>query len=454
MSTALYKKVGFATLIMTASVFASRGIGFVREMVIAHARGVSGLVDAYLVSFSLPDILNHVVASGFLSITFIPVFSRYLAEDRESEGWRVFNIILSGLGLLLLILIAVATYLAPALVTVLAPGMDDPVLKAETVKMTRIILPAQFFLFCSGMFMAVQFTKERFFLPALAPLIYNLGIITGGVLLGPWLGIQGFSWGVLGGAFVGHFLLQYIGARRAGMRLALNWNLRHPAFRAYILLTLPLMVGLTMTFSTDIFLKIFGSFLPRGGIAGLNYALKIMQLLVAFFGQAVGVASYPFMAQLANEKKMDELNQLLNSTMRYLALVIPFAALVMVLRYEVVRLLFQRGQFDAAATDLTAGILTFMLIGAFAVAFQTVVVRGFYALQNTLFPALFGSIAVLASIPLYVIGLRIMGAEGVALAISLPRFRGRYWWSPLSGPCLLPSWLPGHFCCGSKRSWV
>ena len=419
MSTSLYQKVGLATLIMTASIFASRVIGLVREMVIAHTAGATGAVDAYQISFILPEILNHIVASGFLSITFIPIFSRYLAENRESEGWRVFNIILTGLGTFLLVLIAIAVYLAPTLVAVFAPGINDPVLKSEAVKMTRIILPAQFFFFIGGLFTAVQFAKERFTLPALAPLIYNLGIIAGGVLFSPRLGMQGFSWGVLGGAFFGNFLLQYLGARRVGMRLAINWTLGHPDFRAYIYLTLPLMVGLTMTFSTEIFLKFFGSFLPNGSIAGLNYALRIMLLLVGFFGQAAGVASFPFMARLAAEKKIDEMNRLLNNTMRYLVLVIPFTALIVVLRHEVVFLLFERGRFDAAATELTAGILGFMMVGAFAFAAQTVVVRGFYALQNTLFPAVFGTIAVVVSIPLYMIGMRVMGAQGVALAISV-----------------------------------
>lgn len=419
MGTSLYRKVGLATLIMSASVFASRIIGLVREVVIAHSGGATGAVDAYQISFVLPEILNHVVASGFLSITFIPIFSRYLAANREVEGWRVFNIIFTGVGTLLLIFIAIAFYFTPSLVAVLVPGIDDPVLKARAVTMTRIILPAQFFFFAGGLFSAVQFAKERFFLPALAPLIYNLGIIVGGLYFGPQLGMVGFSWGALVGAFGGNFAIQYIGARRVGMRLAVNWKLNHPDFRTYIFLSLPLMVGLTMTFSTEIFFKFFGSFLPPGSIAGLNYALRIMLILVAFFGQAVGVASFPFMARLAVENKIGEMNRLLNNTLRYLALAIPFAVLIMVLRHEVVRLLYQRGQFDAAATHMTAGILVYMMIGAFAFAAQTVVVRGFYAFQNTLFPAVYSTIAVVASIPLYILGLKVMGVNGVALAISV-----------------------------------
>jgi putative peptidoglycan lipid II flippase len=113
------------------------------------------------------------------------------------------------------------------------------------------------------------------------------------------------------------------------------------------------------------------------------------------------------------------MNQLLNRVLRYLALVIPFAAVLMVLRFEVVRLLFQRGHFDAVATDLTARILVFLLPGAFALSSYTVVVRGYHATQNTLFPALFGSVAVVLSLPLYWYAMQWMGAPGVALAVSL-----------------------------------
>jgi putative peptidoglycan lipid II flippase len=109
----------------------------------------------------------------------------------------------------------------------------------------------------------------------------------------------------------------------------------------------------------------------------------------------------------------------LNSTLRYLALVIPFSALIIVLRSEVVRLLFQRGRFDAGATAMTADVLIYFMIGAFAFAAYTVVVRGYFASQDTLFPAIYGSVAVVLSIPLYLAGMHFLGARGIALAVSL-----------------------------------
>lgn len=417
--SSLFRKVGLASLIMMASVFLSRVIGLVREMVIAWAGGAGAGVDAYQIAFVLPEILNHIVASGFLSVTFIPMFSRYLAQNREDEGWRVFSVIFTGFGSLMALLILLGVWFAPALVALLAPGIRDQTVMAEAVRMTRIILPAQFFFFAGGMLTAVQFAKEKFAVPALAPLIYNMGIIMGGVFLFRVCGMAGFSWGVLGGAFAGNFLLQVRGARRCGMVFQLRFDFRHPELRRYIGLTLPLMLGLTMTFSTEVFFKLFGSFLPEGSISALNYSLRVMLMLVGFFGQAVGVASYPFLARLAAENRFREMNRLLNAALRYLSLVIPASALMMALRHEIVRVLFERGRFDAVDAAMTANALLAILTGAFAFAAQTVVVRGFFALQDTLFPAIFGTLAALFSIPLYYIGMKEMGISGIALAVGL-----------------------------------
>ena len=233
------------------------------------------------------------------------------------------------------------------------------------------------------------------------------------------MGMEGFSWGVLAGAFVGNFALQWWGARKTGLKFGAVFDYKHPDLKRYIKLTLPLMLGLTMFFSMEILIKFFGSYLPAGSIADLEYSQRTMLFLVAFFGQAVGVASYPYMARLVVEGQLRQLNQLLNSTLRYLGLVIPFSVLLMVLRREVILILFQRGQFDTAATGHTATVLSFMLVGSFAFAANTIVPRAYYARQDTLFPAIYGTIAVLLSLPLYLLGLNMMGANGVALAASL-----------------------------------
>jgi putative peptidoglycan lipid II flippase len=418
MSKGIYRKIGAATLIMMGTIFLSRVLGVVRESVLAGIGGAGTTVDAYKAAFVLPEILNHIVASGYFSVAFIPIFAKYLANQDDDGGWHIFSTILTVFGILLAFLVGVAMALAPQLMALLAPGRSDPEFLAQAARMTRILLPAQLFFFAGGMFMAVQFARERFLRPALSGLIYNLAIIAGGFGLSAWLGVEGFAWGALAGAFIGNFWIQMRGAKPLGLSFRPNFDWRHPDLRRYLLLTLPLMFGLTMTFSTEIFSKLFGSFLPAGAITHIDFAWRLMLMLVAFFGQAVGVASYPFLARLAAQKRLDEMNRLFNATLRYLALVIPVSFLVFVLRHEIVRILFERGAFTALDTQATALALAGMLVGTVAFAAQTVVNRGFYALQNTLLPALCGSLAVVASLPLYWIGLKTLGVLGIGLAIS------------------------------------
>ena len=391
-------------------------------MVIAYVGGTGAEVDAYQMSFVLPEILNHVAATGFLSITFIPIFNKYLVKKTEPEGWRVFSLILSSFGILLLLLITTACVFADHLVALFAPGLEDPATRALNHPHDPHCSARPVFFLYRGAFHGRSVLKGTFphSGPGAPPL--QSGHYCGRVFLAPWIGIEGFAWGVLGGALAGNFAVQWFGARRLGMRFKPCFDLTHPDLKRYLLLTLPLILGLTMTFSTEFFFRFFGSYMPRGAIAALNYGLRITFILVGLFGQAVGTASYPFMARLATEGRTREMNRLLNRTMRALAVVIPFSVFLMVIRHEAVFILFQRGRFDAAATALTAHLLPFLLLGAFAFSAQTIVVRVYYAMQNTLFPALVGTAAVLLSLPFYLVGMDRMGASGVAFGVSISAF--------------------------------
>ena len=159
------------------------------------------------------------------------------------------------------------------------------------------------------------------------------------------------------------------------------------------------MIGLTPNFSIELLLRFFGSFLPDGGISSINYAVRIMFIVVGLFGQAVATAFFPFMTRLVNENNMEEANRLLNRTLRYLSLTLSIAVLIMVLRAEIIAVLFQRGAFDVKATALTARVLLFLMPTSVAMAAFALVVRGYYAAQNTLFPAVFSTIAVMLALP-------------------------------------------------------
>ena len=132
-----YKKIGIATLVMMTSIFLSRVMGYVRELVIAAVAGADITVDAYRVAFVLPEILNHVLASGFLSVTFIPIFSKYVVNDDDAGAWRIFSIILTAFGAVLAFLIVIGMVFTPHLVPLLALGRSDPDFLEMAVRMTR-----------------------------------------------------------------------------------------------------------------------------------------------------------------------------------------------------------------------------------------------------------------------------------------------------------------------------
>jgi putative peptidoglycan lipid II flippase len=187
-----------------------------------------------------------------------------------------------------------------------------------------------------------------------------------------------------------------------------------------VLVTLPLVIGLGMQFSNEIFFRYFGSFLGEGGLASLNYSLRTMMALVAVFGQAFGVAAFPFLSQYVAEKRYGQMNSLLFSMLAKVAVfMVPFSLVMMALSHECLGVLFQRGKFTAASTDATAPVLVMYCIGAFAMAAMNMLSRGFYAVQNTVLPMVVSSIAALGSLPFYWFFLNHNGAPGIALVGSL-----------------------------------
>lgn len=212
------------------------------------------------------------------------------------------------------------------------------------------------------------------------------------------------------------------------------FNIADEDFKKYLIITFPLVIGLGMTFSNEVFFRFFGSFLGTGGLSSINYSLRTMLPLVGVFGQASGVASYPFLSRLAVENKIRDMNQLLNGIVHKIgSYLIPICAIMMVLATQIIAILFQHGKFSAASTHATAPVLVLYLAGAFFFAASTIVMRNFYALQNTLFPMVISTIIAAASIPGYLLLSKLLGARGIALAASLAmfmQFTFLYWiWS-------------------------
>jgi len=418
--SSVHRRVFASTAIVMASILLSRVLGFVREWMVAHQVGSNAQTDAFYAAFTLPDFLNYLVAGASLSITFIPVFTKYAAEGREDEGWRVFSTVVTFMGVLLAGLIVVGEIFArPLVVHAIAPGFA-PEVRDRAVFLTRLMLPAQFCFFQGSILSAVQYAKGRFVIPSLAPLVYNLMIILGGYLLASSIGITGFSVGVLAGAFLGNFLLQVYGARTVNAQYRPNWNLRHPGFLMFVKLAIPIMLALSLPFTDDWIIRRFGSFLVPASITWLRYAKTLMQVPLGVVGQGVGVASFPFLAQLYSEGKFAELNRLLNSTMKgVIALLVPVSALTMALSRPVVYLVFSHTRMGPADLDATAATLILFSLGMFAWGAQNILARGFYATRVTWLPAIVGTLVTVASLPVYSFLARHEQHIGLALASTL-----------------------------------
>jgi len=411
------RSVSIAAVIMMGSVLLSRVAGMFREMTLANLGGTGSEMDAYVAAFLIPELLNHFLAGGFLSVTFIPIFQKYIAANDEPGAWKTFSNMVTVGTAAFAVALPVAVIFAPNILSLTGFANQAPETFALTVRLTRIILPAQIFFYWGAFLMAVQYAKQKFFLPAMAPLLYNIGIIAGGIILCPIIGIEGFAWGVLAGAFVGNVAVQLPGAMRVGMRYCFRFSPADPEFIHYIKLTIPLVAGLGMSFSNEIFFRYFASFLESGAVAGANYALRTMMILVGVFGQASGVAFYPYLTKLAAEKAYGRMSELLNDTVNKVALyLLPLTGVMMALAPQIVMVLYEHGKFTRESTLETAPILVMYLTGAFATSVSILAARPFYAMQKTLLPMVVSTAVSILSIPLYYFFSKQIGPKGLGLA--------------------------------------
>ena len=289
------RAVGIASAIWAVSIFLSRIMGLVREQIIGRTLGASRQADLYFASFTLPDFLNYLLAAGALSIVFIPIFLEYLQRGDDDRGWEAFSIIANFILVVGTIGIALLMAFARPLASVVAPGFTDPGDVDTLVRLIRIILPAQFFHVIGGLLSAALQAQDRHFLPAMAPLVYSAGIITGG-LVGAYhagLGADGFAWGVLVGSILGPFGLPLYGCLKTRMHWYPILSLRNPDLRRYLWLSLPIMMGFSIVVVDEWIIKNQASYLAEGALSYLQYARTLMKVPIGVFGMAVGVGAYP-----------------------------------------------------------------------------------------------------------------------------------------------------------------
>ena len=404
-----------AALLLGASVLLSRILGYAREMVLAYRSGASAATDAFYAAFQLPDLLNYFLAGGALSIAFIPLYSRLRAQEGQAAADDLMASVLGTLGALAVLATAVLFWQAEALVALQFPRFDSET-QALTVHLTRIVLPAQVFFIAGGIVQAVLLAQQRFLAAALAPLLYNGGIIAGGLFLAPAVGIEGFAWGALAGSIAGPFLAPVLLARGVFV-LRARFAPFERRFLVYLTLAAPLMFGQTLLTLDEWYDRWFGALIATGTVAHLGLARRLMQVPVAVVGQALAAAALPTLARLFSEGRRAELDATVLRTLQAgLSLAVLSGAGCLALAHPLVMAVYQRGAFLPADTAAVTPLLALFSVGVPAWVTQQIAVRAFYARGDTWRPMILGTLVALGAIPLYLGLSRRFGVVGLPLA--------------------------------------
>jgi len=400
------------------STFLSRIIGLVRVQYIAWLFGSGTEADALMAAFVLPDMISYFLVGGAASITFVTILTRYRETGREREAERSLSVILTTMYLVLGSAIVLAEFLAPYYVHWWFNGFSAEK-AALCVRLTRILLPAQLFFFAGGVFGAVLLVRKQFNVQAVSPLVYGLGTIVGGLLLFRRLGVSSLAIGTVAGGFCGPFLLNWIFARRAGIRYRPILDSHDAGLREWVRLSLPLMVGVSLVTADSWIIGHFASS-TSGAVSLMTYAKQLFTAPMAVLAQAAGAASMPFFASLWSQNRYDEFaTGVAGSVSRVAALGFLAASGMVAMAEPLVELLFVGRRFSSGDARECAGYFALFSLALFLWSAQAIYARAFYAAGNTFVPMAAGTVVTLVSWPMYAALYHFHGAMGLALASDL-----------------------------------
>ncbi len=382
-----------------AAMLLSRVVGLLREIVTRSSLGVLTVeATSYEIAKAIPETIFIIIAGGAIGSAFIPTFAAYFTRDDEHGAWRLFSAVINLVTVVLTIVAIVAMIFAPQIVTFFYGDNIEaqPELLDMTVRLMRIMLISPIIFGASGVIMGALNARQHFLLPALAPTVYNLGIIAGGLILGPVVGTaMGLAVGTVIGA-LGHLLIQIPALIQKHAQYSFIFTLRDPGVIKVLWLMAPRVIGLSFSELNKLFIVFLTGSMALGTLPAFNAAFRLIILPQGILGQALGIAAFPTLSTLAAEKKYGEMRQIISGSLRLLLFLgMPVTIILMILRKPIVSALFERGLFDSQSTDLVAGALLLMSLGLVALLLLEVIARSFYALSDTLTPVLAGAVQVL-----------------------------------------------------------
>ncbi len=375
-------------------IIAAKFLGFVRQRVLFSYFDPSE-TDLFLAAFEMPDLFFEVFIFSVISAAFIPVFSSYLSKGEEKTAWHIAR---SETTIVFVMFVFVSIFIfifAKPLYQIIAGDVFKSSLGIEggyseyqidtIVTLARIILIAQLFFVFSSFITGISESYKRFLGPAVAPLLYNIGIILSIVLFADKYGLIAPAVGAVIGALL-HLVVQIPAVSHTGYRYKITWDTHHPGVRKFFRLSIPRMVELGFL-QLRRFSWLFLGSVFAGGFTYLKSADLLQALPVGVFGMSLSKAALPTLSQYSGDADLPKFRKVFLSTLNQIFfLVIPISAFMIVLRVPIVRLVFGAGQFDWVSTIQTGYALTAFSVGIFAYSSNLLVNRAFYALQNTKAP--------------------------------------------------------------------
>lgn len=393
-STATRQIARAAGTVMFAIVFGQLA-GLARSILVARTFGASRELEAFLYANRVSETLFLLVAGGALGSAFIPAFTGFLARDEKDAAWRLASAIANTVTLVLSLLAVLAGIFAPQIVRyLLAPGFaNDPALFSLTVSLLRIQLIASVLFGLGGLVVGILNAHQVFFIPALTPAMYQLGIIFGALVLAPRMGVYGLAWGVVLGAALYLFLQIPTLLKQKGTYIP-SLGLDNPAVVKVITLMGPRLLGVAVVQLNFWVNAALASQMSEGSMVGLTYGFSLMLMAQAAIAQSVAIAAMPTFSAQHALGKVDEMRASLAASLRGVILfAVPASVGLMLLRLPLVSALFERGEFDATDTQLVAWSLLWYAAGLVGHSIMEVLTRAFYAQHDTKTPVLIGAVA-------------------------------------------------------------
>lgn len=378
-----------AAFVLMAMVFASRVLGLWRDRLLAARFGPEEL-GVYFAAFRLPNLLFEILVMGALTSAFIPVFTKYLEREDEKTAWHV-SATLINLCVVALSLIAIPIAVwAKEVSRLIAPGFSPDQIR-QMADFTRFMILFQVFPLLVGNFLTgILQSYSMFLAPALAPVVYNVGIIAGIVFLTPSFGLWAPVIGVGLGAVL-FFAIQLPPVFRMGYRHTSSFDLSHKGVREVGKLMAPRALGLAVAQIDTTVDLVLASLLGARMVTVFNFAQHLQQLPIGLFGATVAQAAFPLLSQASAKEDTDKFRTTMVSAINQMVFfVMPISALFVVLRIPIVRLVFGASKFDWSATVLTGMTLSMFSLSLFAQAVAQILTRGFYALYDSTTPVVFG----------------------------------------------------------------